>query len=110
MTMRVLLLFCLAASAAAAQPVVGQPVIIDDFDRAGVAPWEVVTADGVSLRLSQDAGRTGRALRMDVDFGGNAGYAIARRAVSLRLAENYRLRFWARAEAAGGGPAPVNDL
>ena len=111
--MRLLFLYGLAAHLAtgtSAQPATGQPVVLDDFDRAGVAPWEVVTADGVSLTLSQDAGRTGRALRMDVDFGGNAGYAIARRPVSLRLAENYRLRFWARAEAAGGGPAPVNDL
>ena len=87
-----------------------QPVTVDDFDRADAAPWEVVTADGVALTLSQDAGRSGRALRLDVDFAGHGGYAIARRPVSLRLAENYRLRFWARAEGAGGGPAPVNDL
>ena len=87
-----------------------QPVVVDDFDRAEPAPWEVVTADGVQLRLSTDAGRSGKALRMDFDFAGHGGYAIARRPVSLRLADNYRLRFWAKALSADGGPAPVNDF
>src|SRR5690606_26899738 len=51
-----------------------------------------------------DTGRTGRALRLDFDFRGGSGYAIARRERPLELPENYEFVFWLRAGA------PVNDL
>lgn len=75
-----------------------QPVVLDDFTT--IDPWFVVVADGVSLELSQEDG----ALRMDVDFRGGGGYAIARRPVDLRLTENYRFTWRLR------GDMPVNDF
>ena len=91
-----------------AVPARAQVTVVDDFE--DVSAWAPVAADGVSVDLARDAGVAGHALRIDFDFHGEAGYAIARRPVALRLPAGYRLRLWLRAEAAGGGPAPVNDL
>ena len=81
-----------------------QPRVLDSF--GSIAAWEVVTADGVELAISEDDG----ALRMDYNFKSGGGYAIARRAVDLTLPEDYRFAWRLRAERFGGGPAPVNDL
>jgi hypothetical protein len=58
------------------------------------AAWTPHPADGVSLRLSDDAG----ALRLDFRFTGG-GYAIARREVDLALPPNYEFRFRVRGAA-----------
>jgi hypothetical protein len=80
----------------------GGPVLLDDFERPG--QWTALPADGVSLTLSGDRGRTGRALRMDFSFDKGGGYAIARRPVRLVLPPNYAFSFWIR------GEAPPNTL
>jgi hypothetical protein len=108
-----LLLVALAPAAltpaAVAQPgALAAPAVLADGE--GLDGWSAVAPDGISLRISQGEGRAGRAIRLDYDFNGHGGYAIARRALDLRLPENYRFRFWMRAEGADGGPAPVNDL
>ncbi len=72
--------------------------------------WTAVTPEGVELRLSLDAGREGRAIRLDYDFHGHGGYAIARRAVDLTLPENYRFRWSLRAAGPDGAPPPIQDL
>src|SRR5688572_8046309 len=66
--------------------------------------WKTVTSDGVELRISQDQGRKDRALRLDFDFHGGAGYGIARKELTLELPKNFQFTFWVR------GPAPVNNL
>ncbi len=66
------------------------PVLVDDFERP--ARWSAHPADGVELRIGSDAGVSGRALRLDVNFARGSGYAVARRAVSLDLPANYRFR------------------
>ena len=91
-----------------AGPARAQPTTLDDFETVGA--WAPVAADGVGVRLSQGEGVAGHALRMDFDFRGGAGYAIARRPLALTLPADYRLRLWLRAESADGGPAPANDL
>ena len=48
--------------------------ILDSFDN--VRAWAAHPSDGVSLAIRTDAGKVGRAMRMDVDFHGGAGYAI----------------------------------
>jgi hypothetical protein len=59
----------------------------------------------VALHIEQDPqGHTGAAMRMDVDFQGHAGYAIARKAVSLDLPADYEFTFWIR------GAIPPNNL
>jgi hypothetical protein len=75
-------------------------------DGRGLDGWTAEAPEGVSARLVRD----GDALRLDFDFHGGGGFAIARRAVDLALPANYRFRFVLRAEGPGGRPAPMNDL
>ena len=46
---------------------------LDTFE--DVSSWTIAPSDGVLLKVSQDNG----ALRLDFDFQGGAGYAVARR-------------------------------
>ena len=92
----------LGALAVCAGPLGAQQRVVDDFERP--AAWSAVPGEGVSLGLGGGPGRSGAALRLDFDFNGRAGYAVARRAVELTLPENYELSFWIR------GPAPSNTL
>nr|MBA3583250.1 coagulation factor 5/8 type domain-containing protein [Gemmatimonadota bacterium] len=85
-----------------AQPLQAQERTLDGFE--DVAAWEAAPSDGVSLAISTGEGRAARAMRLDFDFHGGAGYAVARRALPLDLPENYRFTFWIRADA------PVNNL
>ncbi len=55
-------------------------------------------------RALRRRGDRGRALRLDFDFGGHAGWAAARRDVAVDLPENWELAFALRGEAAS------NDL
>jgi hypothetical protein len=75
---------------------------LDDFE--DLSAWEAVPSDGVSLAIAEDSGVHGRAMRLDFDFHGGGGYAVARRAIRLDLPENYALTFWIR------GDAPRNNL
>jgi hypothetical protein len=74
---------------------------LDDFE--SLQSWSAHPADGVEMKLHQDAGRSGRAMRIDFAFRG-AGYAIARRTLPMTLPENFEFSFWMRAEA------PVNNF
>ena len=85
-----------------AAPLGAQQRVIDDFERP--AAWSAVPGEGVSLTIGGGAGRSGAALKLDFDFHGRAGYAVARRSVDLTLPGNYELSFWIR------GPAPSNTL
>ncbi|HET6230290.1 MAG TPA: discoidin domain-containing protein [Longimicrobiaceae bacterium] len=76
--------------------------VLDGFD--SIAVWKAAPSDGVSLALSADSGFDGRAMRMDVDFHGGGGYAVAHRALPLDLPENYEISFRIR------GTVPPNNL
>jgi F5/8 type C domain-containing protein/alpha-L-rhamnosidase-like protein len=78
------------------------PRTLDDFERLDA--WTAHPADGVDLAIRSDAGRTGRAMRLDFAFRSGGGYAIARRALPLDLPPNYAFSFWIR------GEAPPNTL
>ncbi len=78
------------------------PRLVDGFESARA--WSAHPADGVRATVHPDRGRTGRGLRLDFDFQGGGGYAIARRALSLDLPSNYAWSFWIR------GQAPANTL
>lgn len=73
--------------------------ILDDFDN--LARWSALPSDGVALTIGPDQGRTGpgRSMRLDFDFQGRGGYAIARRLLDLDLPENYEFSFWIRGDA-----------
>jgi hypothetical protein len=83
-------------------PAATHALLLDGFEE--LTDWTVGTAPGVSLELAQDEGRTGRAMRLDFDFRGNAGYVIARKAIDLSLPPYYAFKLAVR------GDAPVNNL
>src|SRR5262249_11268504 len=61
-------------------------------------------SSGVTLTLASANGARGKALRLDFDFHGRAGWAAVRRPVSIDLPENYEIAF------AWRGEALANDL
>jgi len=56
--------------------------------------WRAIPATGVEMRLTQTD-----VIRIDFDFHGRGGYAIARRDGAIELPENFELSFRMRAEA-----------
>ncbi|HVG43401.1 MAG TPA: discoidin domain-containing protein, partial [Longimicrobium sp.] len=76
--------------------------MLDDFE--SIAAWSAVPSDGVGLALAADSGHDGRAMRMDVDFHGGGGYAVAHRALPVDFPANYDISFWIR------GTVPPNNL
>ena len=78
------------------------PVLLDDFE--DLRGWRVTTSPGARLEIAQDAGLTGRAMRLDFEFEDGAGYVVARKAFPLRLPENFAFRFQMR------GDAPRSDV
>jgi hypothetical protein len=92
---RSLLLLGLLAVAA---PLAAQTRVLDDFKT--ISGWTATPSDGVRLDLSQDQD----ALRLDFDFHGGAGYAVAHKALALDLPANWEVSFRLRAEA------PVNNF
>ncbi len=93
---RLLLLAPLLLAAAA------PPRVLDDFE--DLARWKVLPSDGIVASLSSEEGFQGRALRLDFDFQGRAGYAVVRRELPLDLPGNYEIRFRVR------GEGPPNNL
>ena len=86
----------LLATATVAAPAPAR--VFDDFDR--VTAWQASASDGVTARVSADAG----ALRLDYDFARVSGYAVARRALAIDWPANFALTLRVR------GTANVNDL
>lgn len=76
--------------------------VLDDFEAS--SSWVSAPSDGVSLTVSSDSGHSGKAMRLDFDFQGHGGYAVARKTIRIHLPENYAFTFWIR------GDAPVNNL
>ncbi|TMH36453.1 MAG: hypothetical protein E6H66_04975 [Betaproteobacteria bacterium] len=75
---------------------------LDSF--AELAPWKAGASDGVKASVHPAQGVAGKALRLDFDLGGTAGYALAQRALAIDLPPNYELSFYVRADA------PVNNF
>ncbi len=86
-----------AMPAARAQPVeVGTGRLLDNFE--DITPWSASASDQVKATLRQVDGVKGRALCLDYDFNGVAGYAFARRALPLDFPENYRFDLQVRGD------------
>jgi hypothetical protein len=63
-------------------------------------PWRPMPATGVQMSIARAEGRTDKnALKIDFDFQGHGGYAIARRDGAIELPENFELSFWMKAAA-----------
>ena len=76
-----------------AAPLAAQTRTLDDFTT--LAGWTAAPSDGVGLAIAADQG----ALRLDFDFHGGAGYAVARKAFALDLPANWEISFRIRGEA-----------
>ncbi|MGH7621656.1 MAG: discoidin domain-containing protein, partial [Gemmatimonadaceae bacterium] len=88
----------LLAAGARAQALPSSARLIDGFD--STAGWSAHPSDGVSLAITADTGGAhGHALRLDFDFHGHGGYAIARKAFDIALPENYAFSFRIRGRA-----------
>jgi len=95
----------LAASTMLTAPAVAQETrLLDGFEDAGT--WTADASTDVTSRVSSVAGREGRALRLDYDFNGKAGYAFAARPLPFDLPENYEISFWVR----GAGPTNTFEV
>jgi hypothetical protein len=91
--------FTLAVLALLVQSTGDSARVLDDFDN--LSRWSALPSEGVSLAIRPDQGRTGpgQSMRLDFDFQGRGGYAIARRVLNLDLPDNYEFSFWIRGEA-----------
>jgi len=75
-----------------------EPLALDEFDSPGA--WTAEGSDGVLASARSVPGLAGQALRLDYDFQGHGGHTGVRRALPLRLPDNYELSFYVRGEAA----------
>ena len=78
------------------------PEVLDGFE--SLNGWKAAPSDGVSLTIAQDAGVHGKSMRLDFDFHGHGGYAIAHKSFAVALPANYEFSFSIR------GNGPVNNL
>ncbi|MGH8713539.1 MAG: discoidin domain-containing protein, partial [Casimicrobiaceae bacterium] len=90
------------AGAQPSVPAASAPRTLDDF--ADLTPWHAGASDGVRASIHAADGVEGRALRLDFDLAGTAGYALADRALPIDLPANYEISFYVRADA------PANDF
>ncbi|MEP7087452.1 MAG: discoidin domain-containing protein, partial [Gemmatimonadota bacterium] len=87
-----------AAAGARAQALPSSARLLDGFE--STAGWSAHPSDGVSLAISSDStGTHGRAMRLDFDFHGHGGYAIARKKFDIALPENYAFSYRIRGQA-----------
>ncbi len=77
-------------------------MIVDDF--ADLSRWSTFASGHAELRLSQEQGPRGKALRLDFDFRGGGGFVVARRLCTLALPQDYAFTFDVR------GSAPSNKF
>ena len=89
----------LAAAGAQAQ----QPARMLDAMES-LAPWTAVKSDGLDAMIDAVPGASGKALRLDVDYNGRAGYAVATRALPLTFPDNFEIAFKLK------GTGPPNQL
>lgn len=88
----------LAGAGHAQLPAVRAPVVLESFGDA--SRFRAVPSDGVTLALRADSGIAGAALRMDYDYHGHAGYAVARTAFAMpALPPYFAITLWVRGEA-----------
>jgi hypothetical protein len=76
--------------------------VLDQFrDLSG---WSAIASGQAELRIAQDRGPHGAAMRLDFDFKGGGGFVVARRVVSFPLPDAYAFSFNLR------GAAPRNKF
>ncbi len=77
-------------------------LIVEDGSQAD--KWQSSPTEGVDLKISQEQGENGPAIRLDYNFNGKGGWAAAVKPVLVALPENFVLNYRLR------GESPVNKL
>jgi len=99
------LLLAAALGVALAMPAFAQDArVLDTMDDA--SRWEASASTDVSAVVSSVEGHDGRAVRLDYDFDGKAGYAVLSRPLPFDLPDNYEISFWVR----GAGPTNTFEV
>lgn len=72
---------------------------LDDFNNTN--GWNYIKSEGgdVKMNISNDNGRTGKAIRLDYDFTKGTGYSGLQKLFPLDLPENYEISFWMKADS-----------
>ena len=70
---------------------------LDDFEKG--EGWSYNLSDGVTMKLTSEAGVSGSAVRIDYDFTKGTGYGGIQKLFPLDLPENYEFTFWLKAES-----------
>jgi hypothetical protein len=70
---------------------------LDDFE--DLSGWKVTASEGSSVWLVQEAGPTGKAMRIGFELNPGGGYIIVRKEFSLALPANYAFTFNLRGDA-----------
>jgi hypothetical protein len=70
---------------------------LDDFE--DLSGWKATASEGSSVWLVQEAGPTGKAMRISFDLNPGGGYIIVRKEFSLALPANYAFTFNLRGDA-----------
>ena len=78
------------------------PQMLDGFET--LETWQAAASDGVQSHIASVPGASGKAMALDYDFGGVAGYAYAHRKLPIRFPENFEITLKLR------GSGGANDL
>lgn len=73
--------------------------ILDDFESK--EGWKEFLADGVTIKISNEDGLHGKAIRFDYDFTKGSGYGGIQKTIPIELPDNFEFSFYLKA----GSPA-----
>ncbi|MCX6284744.1 MAG: coagulation factor 5/8 type domain-containing protein, partial [Bacteroidetes bacterium] len=70
---------------------------LDSFENKN--GWTFIRSDGVNLKLSNEKGLTGNAIRFDYEFTNGTGYGGIQKLFPIDLPDNYEFSFFYKAES-----------
>ena len=70
---------------------------LDEFENKN--GWYFIQSDGVNLKLTNEKGLTGNAIRFDYDFTHGTGYGGIQKLIPIDVPENYQFTFYVKAES-----------
>ena len=71
--------------------------ILDDFESK--EGWKEFLADGVTIKISNEDGLHGKAIRFDYDFTKGSGYGGIQKTIPIELPDNFEFSFYLKAES-----------
>lgn len=71
--------------------------VLDNFESK--EGWKEIFADGVTIKISNDKGLQGNAIRFDYDFTKGSGYGGIQKKIPIELPDNFEFSFYLKAES-----------